>query len=365
MVNLQESSDTQAGSTPVEIRDADPPFNHSTADFIFRSRDHVDFRVHKALVSLASPSFDGLLSLPPPITDGIVSINEVKDGLPVIPFPEDQQTLLYLLCSCHGFAPDVLPPLTVQGLKSVCAAHDKYVITAIHPRVHDTFISVAKEDPVAVYAIACHYRMDKLMLAAAKLSLLEPALHLSHSPELGLITGLQYSNLIHYHQECKEVAANFASKDWSWCHSLSDVPLGQATSACPTCRTQLILEPTTVVNGSVLDGNTGKYIFYAPSWWFQFLTDGTTSAKLKETPCGSAIRDRAFLAPVLKKAVSCANVECRLGVPEMLDFCDRFAAAVDEAVSRVRFLRILLRLPYTCLILLRRQVTFPTAYPNT
>ncbi|KAA1477755.1 hypothetical protein DENSPDRAFT_844949 [Dentipellis sp. KUC8613] len=336
MAHVQESPDPKPEPAHVEVRDADPPFDHSTADFIFRSRDHVDFRVHKALVSLASPSFDGMLSLPPPATDGKVSINEVRNGLPVIPFPEDQQTLLYLLCSCLGFVPDVLPPLDVQGLKSICLAHDKYVVTVIHPRIFETFVSVAKEDPVSVYAIACHCRMDKLMLAAAKLSLMKPDTHLSRSPELDLITGLQFSNLIHYHRECGEAAVRLTNEDWSWCRSISDVPLGQSTSACTICRLQILLGHQLVVDGSILDGNTGEYYYYAPSWWYQFISDGTTSAKLKETPCGSAIRDRTFLAPVLKKAVSCAQVECRLGVPEMLDFCDRFAAVVDEAVSEVQ-----------------------------
>ena len=75
------------------------PFDVPDADLIIRSSDSVDFRVHKPVLSMASPVFKDLLSLPQPPD------SETVDGLPVVRLPEGSELLnslvsmLYPVCT--------------------------------------------------------------------------------------------------------------------------------------------------------------------------------------------------------------------------------------------------------------------------
>ena len=70
-----------------------PPetFDVSDTNLIIRSSDHVDFRVHKSVLAMASPFFRDLLSLPQP------SDAEIVDGLPVVQLPEGSELLNALI----------------------------------------------------------------------------------------------------------------------------------------------------------------------------------------------------------------------------------------------------------------------------
>jgi hypothetical protein len=66
-------------------------FDVPDANFIIRSSDNVDFRVHKSVLAMASPFFKDLLSLPQP------SDKEVVFGLPVVQLSEDSELLNILV----------------------------------------------------------------------------------------------------------------------------------------------------------------------------------------------------------------------------------------------------------------------------
>ena len=71
------------------------PFNISDANLIIRSSDLIDFRVHKSVLTMVSPFFEDMLSLPQP-SDG-----ESVDGLPVVRLPEDSELLNSLLSKLY------------------------------------------------------------------------------------------------------------------------------------------------------------------------------------------------------------------------------------------------------------------------
>lgn len=88
---------------------ADHGFNKPTADIILRPSDAVDFRVHKLILSEASPVFEGMFSIPQP-SPSTSSTSDIPpvDGLAVVPFAETGATLLLILTICYPI-PD--PPL--------------------------------------------------------------------------------------------------------------------------------------------------------------------------------------------------------------------------------------------------------------
>jgi hypothetical protein len=67
------------------------PYNVPDANFIIRSSDNVNFRVHKSVLALASPVFEVLVSLPQP------SDCEIIDGLPVVRLSESSELLNSLI----------------------------------------------------------------------------------------------------------------------------------------------------------------------------------------------------------------------------------------------------------------------------
>ncbi|KAH9989344.1 hypothetical protein BJV77DRAFT_688543 [Russula vinacea] len=71
------------------------PFDISDANLIIRSSDLIDFRVHKSVLTMVSPFFEDMLSLPQP-SDG-----ESVDGLPVVRLPEDSELLNSLLSKLY------------------------------------------------------------------------------------------------------------------------------------------------------------------------------------------------------------------------------------------------------------------------
>jgi hypothetical protein len=73
------------------------------ANFILRSSDLVDFRVHKSVLATVSPFFKDLLSLPQP------SDSEMVDGLPVVQLSEDSEllnSLISILYPIHTVIPN-------------------------------------------------------------------------------------------------------------------------------------------------------------------------------------------------------------------------------------------------------------------
>jgi BTB/POZ domain len=78
------------------------PFDIPDGNFIMRSSDNVNFRVHKSVLAMASPFFRDLLSLPQPFD------SEFVDGLPMVQLHESSELLKCLLSILYPI-PTVMP----------------------------------------------------------------------------------------------------------------------------------------------------------------------------------------------------------------------------------------------------------------
>ena len=114
LVQEREDHPTQIYTTtsPSEI------FDVSDADLIIRSSDSVDFQVHKLVLSMTSPLFKDLLSLPQPFD------SETVDGLHVVQLPEDSELLNSLLSMLYPIHP-VIPKSYDKVL--YYSAHDIFI----------------------------------------------------------------------------------------------------------------------------------------------------------------------------------------------------------------------------------------------
>src|ERR1700734_898004 len=94
-----------------QFTDAGGPFDNPNADVVLRSADNVDFRTFKLILSLPSPIFDDMFGMIQPSSES--SINEMKDGAPVVSVSESTVTLKRLLEFCHPNCVPVLDNLEV------------------------------------------------------------------------------------------------------------------------------------------------------------------------------------------------------------------------------------------------------------
>ncbi|KAI0658541.1 hypothetical protein C8Q70DRAFT_917326, partial [Cubamyces menziesii] len=195
---------------PESIADSIPSelLESPTADVILRSSDAVDFRLHSALLSLASPVFRQMLedrlaerTPGPPAKDSTA----VCYG--VIFVPEDSATLAALLS--HVYPLTRPSPPSFSALKSLLAAAYKYDIAPLISSLRLALLSYLPSDALRVFAVAHRFNLPAIRAAAAKALLRISYQELRHRyvEELEEIPAADYFRLLVYHDQCGQAAA--------------------------------------------------------------------------------------------------------------------------------------------------------------
>ncbi|KAJ7348319.1 hypothetical protein DFH08DRAFT_743779 [Mycena albidolilacea] len=180
------------------------------ADTILRSSDGADFYVHHAILSLVSPVFETMFSLPQA---------ESSPTVPNIDLQEGSATLDRVL---RFFYPAAQPNVaTLEELQDVIEVLMKYDMQCVIPMAKQHLEKYHSSRPLAVYAIACRYRWKDVAVAAARESLnhaLRARLLADAPPDLEGVTAVAYHNLLQYHFRCGEAArSTTAQLRWfSW-----------------------------------------------------------------------------------------------------------------------------------------------------
>ncbi|CCM06993.1 uncharacterized protein FIBRA_09310 [Fibroporia radiculosa] len=132
------------------------PFTRPTADVTVTSADSVNFRVHMAILSEASPVFAKMFSQPHKLA---------KTAHPAFSVAEDSATLEALFRLCYP----IRDP-TLGTLREVCAtliAALKYQMAEAVEVLRARFVSLAPSDPLWAYTAACHLALEDAARAAA------------------------------------------------------------------------------------------------------------------------------------------------------------------------------------------------------
>jgi hypothetical protein len=197
LVRERDESQDQANS----ITSLPEPLDIPDANLIIRSSDLVDFRVHKLILSMASPFFKDLLSLPQP------SDSETVDGLPVIPFQEDAKVLNSLISMLYPVCP-VIPDSydKVLHLLSACQKYDMVQIqSSIRAEVNRGGFPVPVGTEVFhAYAIASSKGLIPEMEKAARLTLDYPMTFESLGEGLRLFEGSALRDLARFRMRYKD-----------------------------------------------------------------------------------------------------------------------------------------------------------------
>jgi hypothetical protein len=300
------------------IRLADPPFNDPDGEIIIRTSDNVDFSVFKCFLGYSSHVFKDMFLLPQQAVK-----DDLKDGKPIIHTTETAdiwKTLLAFSYPMWAADPPVLDSL--EEVLSVLESSKKYMMEGVEKKIRAALVSprFVEAEPVRVFAIACHHRLDAEARIAARQTLRLPILGRPYIPELEHITAGVHHRLQEYHQQCGKVASKVAS-DLGWIARESFVWL-----ECNECKGQR--------NSTSATLSMTRRVWVVSKWWLEYLTSAT--AALMERPAGATVVSPVLMDEALGKASRCTNCRTR-AFADMREFGALFAAEVDRVTSEVSF----------------------------
>lgn len=302
---------TPPPNKPITI--ASPPFNDPDADLILRTVDNVDFRIHKLLLSLVSPVFKSMFTLPQS-QSSIEDDKRTKDGVTIISIAEEGQALAKLLTWCD---PRCLP--ATENLVDIqIALHlaDKYGMEVVIRRAKEALgakaTSHSEIEPIRIFAIACAYGYEDIIRDAARDSLRQTPSERTYTPELKKISGAAMYRLDEYRFACIPAAIS-TTMDLSWCplrRKKSMFPWGDC--ACPSAET----------NGQRLK-----------MWGADYLILATKA--LSERPCGQAVLDPSLARDAIEKLIARNCKSCLAIAQHDLElFGKALAVEVDRVVDK-------------------------------
>ncbi|KAG1774130.1 hypothetical protein EV702DRAFT_547561 [Suillus placidus] len=191
---------------------AKAPFDNPDGDIILRSTiDHVDFHTFKVILSLTSPVFKDMFTLPQNSFQSGVS------SIPIIPIAESSAALESLLLFCY---PAAATPTTFSDFShatAVMLAAKKYDMQVVLSHAVDlVFEQFIPDYVLELYALFCQLGwQDHAQMAATQALEIKDLGRLSQVFNgMRNITAFDYHRLLAYHHECG-VAAQQVGKSLS------------------------------------------------------------------------------------------------------------------------------------------------------
>ena len=158
--NLRETSNSTDFLLLLELK-MSYSFDAEDADLILRSTNSKEFRVHRCILSIASPVFRNMLTFPQP--------HDPDHQLPHVDLPETTTTLNILLRYIYPIPSPKIEDFTT--LCNVLVSAEKYEAEGVISRLRTILISSHFLDlhPLRVYATACRWSfIEEAKLASTR-----------------------------------------------------------------------------------------------------------------------------------------------------------------------------------------------------
>ncbi|KAI0358517.1 hypothetical protein OH77DRAFT_1362125, partial [Trametes cingulata] len=285
-------------------------FDRADADVIFRSCDGVDLRLHKLILSMASPFFADMFTLP--AAADAVQNPEKEENVQVVEMAESAETLENLFAFCYPMERSDRS-LGFDTARSVLHAATKFDMPFVTRPVMESLEGYLPFEPLRVYAIA--YLMEDAELArdAASCLLGDPQFYdpPDPPPEFADIPATALTSVAAYRRACAEAAQDMLL-DHTWMYSAAsghpvhvsrkgNADLSQAWVwlACTSCAKADA--PLAVPNMT-----NGYHAYVSPRKWWKDYTDAVAK-ELALRPLGSVLTQRSLLHSALEKAAECTT----------------------------------------------------------
>ena len=171
------------------------------ASLVIRSSDLVNFRVHKSVLTMVSPFFGDLFSLPQP------SDSETVDGLPVVQLSENAELLNSLVSMLYP-VPRMIPD-SYDKVLYLLAACQKYDMVQVQSYIRaevdrGSFPGPVGTEAFRTYAIACGKGLIPEMEKAARLTLDHPMTFETLGESLRFFDGSALRDLARFRMRCRD-----------------------------------------------------------------------------------------------------------------------------------------------------------------
>ncbi|KAG1767178.1 hypothetical protein EV702DRAFT_1147807 [Suillus placidus] len=280
-----------------EISTAPAPFNNPDHDIVLRSVDAVDFHNFKLILSLVSPIFKDMFTLPQ---------NESEPAVPIIPVTEPS-TILY--------------PLLLLSYPSASADPVFNSIDDARDLIATQFLPTYS---LNIYAVSCLAGCQHHARIAAARSLEIKGLGRPSSgfAGMGAISAFDYHRLLKYHYECG-IAAQAVGKSLEWLPStpsINDMRMWR----CHICRRVALDRPTIQI------ASFGKLTINP--WFEEYLV--ASGRELAARPCELTILESVYYDRAIAKARDCLS--CRVAVHhDLATFRNFYITEVKKAIAKV------------------------------
>ncbi|KAI9062822.1 hypothetical protein FKP32DRAFT_1758411 [Trametes sanguinea] len=314
-------------------------FNNESADIVVRSSDNVDFRLHKLVLSLASPVFNGMFSLP---SDQNASDNPVE-------VTETSSTLEGLLRFCYPMGPPTFSQ--IDDLRLVLDAACKYEMDFVIEYLKVYLRLFLPSEPMRVYCIA--YKCEDPELARAAASRLlereDPLANHDSTPEFNELPMMALAKLTAYRKACAKAAADVlydgpwmgatgfrVSNHYMYVSRKGNIEMSTSGWSWLTCESDETRCPlsTVVVN---LDQRGSRSLIYPRQWWHIY-----RAAAAKEllrfrdgSTLSSVVTQRHLIQPALQRAATCPTCGPVAAV-ELLEYIEGVAKRIEQVVGKVQ-----------------------------
>ena len=170
-----------------------------------------DFRVHKFILSLASPVFKDMFTLPQP-PDQNQSEEHQLPTIDVLDPPQVLDTILRFIYPGAEF-PTFLSLSTVSALLS---AADKYNIASMYPVLRTALRANLPRDSFWVYAIACRFGFLEEAKEAARVSNTESILNGKYDEAVQHISSTDLFRFVRFVQEREHKGRSIIGRSLAW-----------------------------------------------------------------------------------------------------------------------------------------------------
>ncbi|KAF9002302.1 hypothetical protein BDQ17DRAFT_1243368, partial [Cyathus striatus] len=145
-------------ATKKQATQATYPFNDpKKSDVILRTSDNVDFYVYRIILSVASPFFESMFSLPQSVLD--------DTNHPVIDVSEDSKIIDPLLRLCYPVDDPIIMDPIILG--DILEAALKYEATEAVTILKSCLRTFTIPNPLQVYIVACRLGLEDIASLAA------------------------------------------------------------------------------------------------------------------------------------------------------------------------------------------------------
>ena len=197
---------TETGLSPASPQNASllpVGLDMANADIIIQSCDSINFRIHKLVLSMSSPFFDDMFSLPQPSA----SDQDLVDGLPVVRLSEDAEVLKCLLTLLYPIPSRISNPY--NKILMVLAASQKYDMEAVQARIHNGIQAKVLPMPTGAatfraYAVASAAGLSSERETLTHLTLDFPMTFEYLCDELPFFEGWVLRDLIRFRKRCRD-----------------------------------------------------------------------------------------------------------------------------------------------------------------